>query len=224
MNQLPVEQWEERYRSEKFETEPAGFLREVLPLLPRGRALDLAMGAGRNAVFLAEHGYNVTGIERSRTALEKAEALARERGVAVRCAPPTPDEANPLHVPIAEPRQASRARQSKRHPVTTSPGLLLIEADLEAYSLIVAQFDVVLCFYYLQRSLFDLVQQALRPGGMLVYDTYTLDQLDFSHGPRNPEHLLRPGELREAFSSLETLFYCEFRAGKGIASLLARKR
>lgn len=101
-----------------------------------------------------------------------------------------------------------------------------MQADLEEELPPVAasQFALVTCFYYLQRSLFSPIECWLRPAGWLVYETYTVEQLRFAHGPRNPEHLLRPGELREAFPGLETIFYREVTAGKGIASLLARKR
>jgi len=197
-----VQKWEERYRTGSFPagTDPAPFLCEVLPLLPPGRALDLATGTGRNAVFLAAHGWRVTGIDSSRTALEKAAALGQQHGVAVHSA--------------GEPHRESSSKL---------PGLWLLEADLERYPHRAAQLDLVVCFYYLQRSLFPAIQRALRPGGMIVFETYTVEHLAFDKGPRNPEHLLCPGELRDAFSNLELVFYRELRAGKGIASLLARK-
>ena len=110
-----------------------------------------------------------------------------------------------------------------REPPGKLPGLLLIEADLERSPLPELQFELILCFNYLQRSLFVPMERALRPGGMLVYETYTVEQLAFPEGPHTPDYLLRPYELRDAFGSLETLFYRELRTGKGIASLLARK-
>jgi hypothetical protein len=58
---------------------------------------------------------------------------------------------------------------------------------------------------------------------MLLFETYTKAQLDFSGGPRNPAHLLDKGELRRAFPELQTVFYRELRAEQGIASLAARK-
>jgi hypothetical protein len=67
------------------------------------------------------------------------------------------------------------------------------------------------------------MERALAPGGMLLFETYTRAQLEFSGGPRNPDHLLELGELRTAFPSLRLLFYRELRAGKGIASLIAQK-
>jgi SAM-dependent methyltransferase len=104
-----VHEWDARHRSgaEIPGGEPAAFLRETLPLLPQGRALDLAMGAGGNALFLAEHGWRVTGVDWSAAALEKAGNLARSRGVSVE----------------AEKPAGRRDRQA-------SPGLLLVLADL----------------------------------------------------------------------------------------------
>ena len=80
-----AEKWDARYRAEKHPAGagPVGFLQELLPVLPRGRALDIAMGAGRNAVFLAANGWHVTGVDCSRVALEKAAALAQQHGIAV---------------------------------------------------------------------------------------------------------------------------------------------
>jgi len=206
--------WDARYRSEKHraETEPAPLLCELLPFLVRGRALDLAMGGGRNAVFLAANGWHVTGVDSSRIALENAAALAEARGLPV------------LWVSSSEYRESRASLQAPSKELTQKlPGLWLLQVDLEHSTLPAGQFELVICFNYLQRSLFSAIEAALRPGGMLVYETYTLDQLAFPKGPRNPDHLLRPEELRRAFPSLETLFYRELCAGKGIASLLARR-
>ncbi len=99
-----------------------------------------------------------------------------------------------------------------------------MEADLESLDLPAGQFDVVVCIKYLQRSLFPLLERALRRHGVLAYETYTLEHLKFpGSGPQNPAFLLRPGELRDAFRTMEVLFYSEISAGKGMASLLARK-
>ena len=66
---------------------PAPFLEESLPLLPRGRALDLAAGSGRDAVFLALHGFQVEAWDHDPEALGRAQALAARHGVGleVRC-------------------------------------------------------------------------------------------------------------------------------------------
>ncbi len=91
------------------------------------------------------------------------------------------------------------------------------------YSFPEALFSLILCLQYLQRSLFQQMAAALRPGGVLVFETFTKAQLNYSGGPRNPAYLLESGELRTAFPGLHTLFYRELNAGQGIASLVAQK-
>lgn len=76
--------WDTRYAGEAFMygTAPNDFLREQVGVLPpAGRVLCLAEGEGRNAVFLAERGFQVTGVDGSKVGLDKAQRLARERGV-----------------------------------------------------------------------------------------------------------------------------------------------
>lgn len=79
------ERWDRKYESPDylFGKEPIPFLKESLPLLPRGQALDIAMGEGRNGVFLAMHGFEVTGLDISPIGLKKAEAFAKEAGVRI---------------------------------------------------------------------------------------------------------------------------------------------
>ncbi len=77
--------WDERYGGAEYVygTEPNDFLRAEAPRIPKGRVLCLAEGEGRNAVFLAGLGHDVTAVDLSREGLRKAERLARERGVAL---------------------------------------------------------------------------------------------------------------------------------------------
>ncbi len=79
------ERWNEKYRGEEyiFGTEPIPFLVQHLDLLPKGKTLDLAMGEGRNGVFLATKGFEVTGLDISERGLEKARALAARHGVTI---------------------------------------------------------------------------------------------------------------------------------------------
>jgi SAM-dependent methyltransferase len=77
--------WNRRYEgSELFWTaEPNRFLVDEVGSLARGRALDLGCGEGRNAVWLAELGFEVDAVDFSDVALEKARRVAEARGVAV---------------------------------------------------------------------------------------------------------------------------------------------
>jgi SAM-dependent methyltransferase len=80
------EAWDERYRGTElvWTARPNRFLvAELQDQAPHGRALDLACGEGRNAVWLAEQGWRAIGVDFSGVALEKAARLAAERGVEV---------------------------------------------------------------------------------------------------------------------------------------------
>ena len=76
--------WEQRYNVKTdylYSKEPSAFVADNLKLLKKGETLDLAMGEGRNAVYLAKHGFQVTGIDFSPTACDRAKALAYENNV-----------------------------------------------------------------------------------------------------------------------------------------------
>jgi len=87
---------------------------------------------------------------------------------------------------------------------------------------------LIINFYYLQRDLWPAIQAALRPGGVLVFETLTQNMQD-SHPDIDPQYLLHPGELKAAFPKVQTLVYHEGWTGeKGnpqrtIASLVAQK-
>lgn len=76
--------WDERYRrGEQINKEPQPLLVRVSSELQPGRALDLACGTGRHAIFLAERGWRVTAVDASRVGIEIARALAQARGAEV---------------------------------------------------------------------------------------------------------------------------------------------
>lgn len=78
--------WDERYGAESFYygTEPNDFLKENAKRIPpQGRVLCLAEGEGRNAVFLASLGFQVTAVDGSAVGLKKLKELAEARGVCV---------------------------------------------------------------------------------------------------------------------------------------------
>lgn len=186
-----AKEWDERYRQGRtMPDEPAALLVENLSLLPKGgKALDIAMGTGRNALYLASLGFRVTGVDVSAVAVEKCREKAERLGL--------PIEA--------------------------------LVADLERSPLPSNEYDLIVNFYYLQRSLTAQIVAALRTGGVLVFESFTIDQLQFGWGPKSPDHLLHPGELREMFAEMEPLLYHEGvvqgdRGPKAVASLMGRKR
>ncbi len=84
------------------------------------------------------------------------------------------------------------------------PGVRFIQADLEdgsPWPLPGEQFEGVVVTNYLNRGFFPTILQALKPGGVLIYETFMLGNERFGR-PSNPQFLLRPGELREAFRDL----------------------
>jgi SAM-dependent methyltransferase len=77
--------WNRRYAGSEllWTARPSRYLEAEVAPLPPARALDMACGEGRNAVWLAERGWQVTGVDFSDVALAKARRLAGERGVSV---------------------------------------------------------------------------------------------------------------------------------------------
>ena len=78
--------WDERYATGDYRprTEPSAFVVSATKRIPRGRALVLACGTGRNALFLAEAGFEVEAVDVSAVAIDRARAEADRRGVTVR--------------------------------------------------------------------------------------------------------------------------------------------
>ena len=78
--------WDEKYRAKAFpdDISPNSFLRRNIRLVGQGRALDVAAGEGRNAVFLAQNGWTVDAVDISRVGLRKAQQLAGRKKVKIR--------------------------------------------------------------------------------------------------------------------------------------------
>ncbi len=183
----PVD-WNKKWRERAAEElTPDPWLGRVLPLLPPGRALDLACGRGRNALRLAELGWQVTAVDAAAEGLALLEEEAGRRGL-----------------------ELGVRRQ-----------------DLEAEPVLPrAAFELVIDFFYLQRSLWPALKEALVPGGVAVVRTFSRAG-GFAGGPRRQEFILQPGELLEQFTGWEILLHEEgveeARQGGGLAGIVARK-
>ncbi len=83
---------------------------------------------------------------------------------------------------------------------------------------------MIICFNYLQRSLISQIKDGLRQGGMVVYETFIIDQVQFGK-PKNPDYLLRHNELLNMFRDFRCLRYHEgiIEGRKAVASLIAQK-
>jgi tellurite methyltransferase len=87
-------------------------------------------------------------------------------------------------------------------------------------------FDAVIVFNYLHRALFPLIREAIRPGGLIVYETFTLDNKRFGR-PNNPDFLLQSGELEREFAEWEIIESFEGEVPgpeRSIARIIARKQ
>ena len=85
MSRAERDKWDARYRAGAYSerAHPTALLAEWIDRLPRGRALDVACGAGRNALFLAAAGYAVDAVDISCVGLERGRSAAAERGLEV---------------------------------------------------------------------------------------------------------------------------------------------
>jgi SAM-dependent methyltransferase len=85
------------------------------------------------------------------------------------------------------------------------------------------KFDVIMAFFYLEREIFPELLKAVRPGGLLIYKTYTQAQAKLQGGPHNTAHLLGPGELLQLVEPLNVLHYREEVAEKATVELVSRR-
>jgi len=88
--------------------------------------------------------------------------------------------------------------------------------DLEASALapVAGSFDLIINFNYLQRALIRPMQQAVKPGGHVIFETYLIDQAAVGH-PKNPDYLLQHNELLECFGDFRVLFCREGKFSDG---------
>ncbi len=118
--------------------------------------------------------------------------------------------------------------EARRRSLSALSGL---QADLEATHEIPLKpmsCGAILVFRFLFRALAPAISAALAPGGLLLYETFTVAQRALGSGPRRAEFLLEPGELPALFSDLEPLEHWEGRSDgpppEYLARLVARKR
>ena len=188
MSEAGHAEWDNCHRGK-----PAGdaepFLAEMLARMPRGVALDVAAGRGRNSLPLARAGLRVVAVDFSAEAMRSLAATARAERLAI-------------------------------WPVV---------ANLDNFHLKDESLDAIVNINFLDRALFPKFERALRPGGILIADTFLVDQAALGH-PSDPRFLLAHGELRALAGGLEIEEYREglmtYPNGERAyrASIVARQR
>ncbi len=112
--------------------------------------------------------------------------------------------------------KAQRLANEKNVKITT------LSTDLDNSSLPENEYDLVLCFNFLERKLFPEIRKTLRSGGILFYETFNVDYLKYSRFKK--EWVLEQNELLKVFNDFRILRYREVDEDpKGYASLIAQK-
>jgi tellurite methyltransferase len=169
--------WDRQHVETHGAEPPSTLLRQILESdgwqCPPGRALDIAAGKGRNALYLAERGFEVVAVDISRVALDAARRHAEQQH---------------LHVDFQQ-------------------------LDLEQ-SFPEGEYELILNINYLQRSLIPKTKAALRVGGHVIFETYSIDQQGIGH-PKNPNYLLAHNELLDHFRDFRVFYYREGKFSDG---------
>lgn len=190
------ERWNAKFLAGEAQmSEPNALVVAACSELAPGRALDLAGGAGRHAIWLAQRGWQVVLTDIADEGL----ALARQRASAAGVSAFEASAGEP-----GEPGSITLRRESA--------------AETVEWARQRERFDLIIAVRVLLRELFCELPTLLVPGGTLVYMTFTSEHARFANG-KSTRYALRPGELRDAFPSLKTVVY---REEGGEASLVAR--
>lgn len=193
--------WDKRYDQKEYVygTRPNDYLVDMAHRLPPGRILCLAEGEGRNAVYLAGLGYEVTCVDSSEVGLTKAEQLARKKQVA-------------LNIEVADLADYTLPRHFYS-------GIVSIFAHLPPA---------------IRTRVHSQVVTALLPGGVLLLEAYTPDQLNYgTGGPPSAEMMMQLSQLKDELHGLDFIHARELvreinegllNNGKGsVVQVLARK-
>jgi 2-polyprenyl-3-methyl-5-hydroxy-6-metoxy-1,4-benzoquinol methylase len=177
---LEAERWNRILTAEKpqFNTNPNVFLVEIASGRKPGTALDVGMGQGRNSVWLAQHGWDVTGFDPAEKAVALAQENARKLGVNLKTEIKT----------------------------------------MEDFDFGQSRWDLILLSYVGARGLTEKVQQALKPGGVVVIEGFHRDAT--KNATIGGAVVFDSGELPSLFPKLRQVRYeepvadADFGAGK----------
>jgi tellurite methyltransferase len=161
--------WNQRYAEDSYhKNNPVTLLEDWLPKLPAGRALDVACGAGRNALYLAQAGYQVDAIDISAEGLNQALQKAEHQRLSINW----------------------------------------IEHDLDQAFQFDTDYDLIIVMWYVNLALITRLCGCLAAGGYLLCEEHLITDQEVI-GPSSLNFRVVPGDLREAVSGLDILFYEE---------------
>ena len=174
--------WEDRFATADyvFGTQPSQFLKAHANLLHAGQtALAIADGEGRNSVYMAGLGLQVTAMDSAANGVAKARKLASEKGVKVD----------------------------------------FQQADLRTWDWEAVQYDVIAAIFFqfaepaFRAQIFDGIEAALKPGGLLLLHGYEVRQLGFgTGGPKEADQLYTTQMLEERFGHWDVLSLRDYDA------------
>ena len=157
--------WNRKYTEADRNDTPSDIIVRFAPFAPAGRALDIAAGTGRNALYLAGKGFVVDAVDISDVGLHSLSG-----------------------------------RHGNIRPVC---------ADFDHYDITAQTYDLIVNINFLQRRLFPLILEGLKPGGMLIFETFVEGAAPADGRPEKRDYLLRPNELMRAFLPLHLIYYRE---------------
>ncbi|MDQ0352040.1 2-polyprenyl-3-methyl-5-hydroxy-6-metoxy-1,4-benzoquinol methylase [Alkalibacillus filiformis] len=173
---MSKEMWNENFSEKKFiyGKEPNEFVKAYSGVIPDGaKVVCFAEGEGRNAVYLAENGYDVSTYDQSEVGLEKTKELAKERQVDV------------------------KTNQKDLIKETVEPNLY--DAAVMVFGHVPRQNQS----FFIQNMI-----DSVKPGGYIMFEVYSHDQLPYqSGGPKSEELLYHPKEVLDWIEPYKCLHY-----------------
>jgi SAM-dependent methyltransferase len=150
------EKWNSRYLRNIGSLTPSDILSKYLYLSPKGRALDIACGNGRNSKFLAQNGFKVDAVDISKVALNQL----REYDTRIN----------------------------------------IVQEDLDTWQIPQNRYQLIINIRFLDRRLFPMIKKGLKPGGVIIFESFI---------DKKKDYCLEPNELLHAFNSFQIVYYEE---------------
>lgn len=182
------------------------FFPQIIHQLPSRTALDIGAGSGRDAAWLAYHGFIVKAVDRDSKLTRKCIRLATQSGYNAWFQGDSPSNGS---VSAITRTFGAHLKDDLDFLRENASGLLLIVR-------------------FLRRGVLEQLWQAVLPGGYVFYEHFLLGCEHYPDGPRSQSQMLRPGELNEIFSpkrgfSCLADIQCHLSDGRPVTRFVARR-